>query len=335
MVDFVKTLNILDTIDKNFRVELEIIEREILSSIPNSSPSLLHHASEHLINNGGKRIRPTLLMLSQKTLSSKVDLNQILPVAVAIELIHTSTIIHDDIIDCSSLRRGGQTVNARWGDDVALIAGDLIFSKAFGLISSYEDKRISDSIYDACKKLADGQILETIHTGDTNMTEEVYLEIIERKTASLFEASTRCGAILGGGNKKEVESLSRYGFLIGTGFQMTDDALDISAGEFQLGKPVGVDVTLGKPTFLILHALRKASVKDKKFLERVLNKVDVTLDDINIARNIIKRTNSLEYAFNRSESFITQAKVEIKHCKESKAKEALLRIADYAINRGS
>jgi geranylgeranyl diphosphate synthase type I len=323
----------LETLDQNFRRELETIDKELISSIPDSSPSRLYKASRHLIEIGGKRIRPTLLMLSHNALNTEGDLNKILPVAIAVELIHTATIIHDDIIDRSALRRGAQTVNAKWGDDVALIAGDLIFSRAFGLISSLENKRISEAIYDACRKLAEGQVLDAMHTGDTKMTEEVYLEVIERKTASLFEACTRCGAILGGGNKKEVEALARYGFLLGVGFQMTDDVLDISSGELELGKPVGADVGLGKPTFVILHALKVASERERWILERTINHDNSSVKDIKKALEIIKGTNSIEYASKRAKSFISQGKDEIKGLKSSNAKDGLLLIADYAINR--
>jgi len=323
----------LETLEQDFRWEMETIDKGLVSTIPDSSPSILYKASRHLIEIGGKRIRPTLLTLSHNALNTEGDLNEILPAAIAVELIHTATIIHDDILDRSSLRRGARTVNAKWGDDVALIAGDLIFSRAFGLISSLENKRVSEAIYYACRKLAEGQVLESMHTGDVKMTEEVYLEIIERKTASLFEACTRCGAILGGGNKKEVEALAKYGFLLGVGFQMTDDVLDISSGELKLGKPVGVDVGLGKPTFVILHALKVASERERRVLERTINHNNSSVKDIKKALEIIKGTNSIEYAFKRAKSFISRGKDELKGLKSSNAKDGLLLIADYAINR--
>lgn len=323
----------LESLNQDFIRKMETIDRELILSIPNSSPSILYKASRHLIETGGKRIRPTLLMLSHNAVSEDKNLGKAIPIAIAVELIHTATIIHDDIIDLSSLRRGAQTVNAKWGNDVALIAGDLIFSRAFGLISSQENKGVAEVIYKACRRLAEGQVLEAMHTGDIKMTEEVYLEIIERKTASLFEACTRCGVILGGGSKKETEAMARYGFLLGIGFQMTDDVLDISAGELKLGKPVGVDVSLGKPTFVILHALKEASAKDRKILEATINQKNSSVGDIKKALEIIKGTNSIEYARKRAVSFITKAKDELKALKDSEAKERLIHIADYAINR--
>jgi geranylgeranyl pyrophosphate synthase len=324
---------VLESLNQGFREEMKLIDRKLILSIPNASPSVLYKASRHLIETGGKRIRPTLLMLSHNAVSRERDIDRVVPIAIAVELIHTATIIHDDIIDLSSLRRGAQTVNAKWGNDVALVAGDLIFSRAFGLIAAQENKRVAEVIYKACRRLAEGQVLEAMHTADIKMTEEVYLEIIERKTASLFEACTRCGAILGGGDEKEIQALSRYGFLLGVGFQMIDDVLDINAGELKLGKPVGVDVSLGKPTFVILHALKEASTRDRKILEATINSKNASARDIKKALDIIKGTNSIEYAKERAASFITRAKRELRALKDSEAKSALLCIADYAVNR--
>lgn len=324
---------VLESLDQGFREEMELIDKELILSIPEASPSILYKASRHLIETGGKRIRPTLLVLSHKAVRRERNLGGVVPVAIALELIHTATIIHDDIIDMSSMRRGTQTVNAKWGNDVALVAGDLIFSKAFDLIASQENKRVADVVYKACKRLAEGQVLEAMHTADLRMTEEVYLEIIERKTASLFEACTGCGAILGGGDEREIQALSRYGFLLGVGFQMIDDVLDINAGELKLGKPVGVDVSLGKPTIVILHALKEASPEDRRILEATINRKNAPVEDVKKALDIIKGTNSIEYARKRAAFFIERAKRELRVLKASKARAALLGIADYAVNR--
>jgi geranylgeranyl pyrophosphate synthase len=319
---------------EDFRRDMEFIEKKLVQSIPDSEPSMLYKASKHLVTTGGKRVRPALLTLSFKAVNrTDKGIEYIIPIAVAVELIHTATIIHDDIIDRSSMRRGVETVNRKWGNDVAVLAGDLIFSKAFGMVGTHENKEVSEIISNACMKLAEGEVLETLHTGNTKMTEEVYLEIIERKTATLFEASTKCGAILGRGAKKEVDALSKYGYFIGIGFQMTDDVLDITAGETKLGKPVGIDISLGKSTFVILHAITNAGEEDKKILEGVIQRKENTREEVKRALDIIKETDSLEYASKRASSFIKKAKRELKSLKDSDAKKALELIADYAINR--
>ncbi|MFQ5816004.1 MAG: polyprenyl synthetase family protein, partial [Candidatus Hydrothermarchaeaceae archaeon] len=258
----------IQELQPDFRRGTALVEDELIKSIPSDQPNVLYNASKHLIKTGGKRIRPAIVLLSYRAVNGDRDIELALPIAVAVELIHTATLIHDDIIDKSSMRRRAQTVNARWGNDAALIAGDLLFSKAFGMIGSHEERRLSEIMSSACMRLAEGEVLEILHTGDVEMTEEVYLEIIERKTASLFEACAKCGAILGGADDDEVETLSRYGYHLGIGFQIVDDILDFIAGEFKLGKPMGLDITLGKPTLVILHALKVASDGERDVLER-------------------------------------------------------------------
>lgn len=323
----------LESLNHGVRRDMEALDRELMQSLPSGSPLVLYKASRHLIDKGGKRIRPTLLMLSHNAVSRDKDINRYAPIAIALELIHTATIIHDDIIDYSSLRRGVKTVNAQWGNDVALVAGDLIFSRAFGLIAAQENREVAEEIYTACRKLAEGQVLETMHIADTSMTEEVYLEIVERKTASLFEACTKCGAILGKGGRREVANLGRYGFFLGIGFQMIDDVLDISSVEPRLGKPVGADISLGKPTFVILHALKEASSRDREVLENIISGDNVSLEEVKKALEIVRGTNSLEYARKRASAFISRAKKELDILEDTRAKAALHYIADYAVSR--
>jgi geranylgeranyl pyrophosphate synthase len=323
----------LESLNHGIRREVEALDRRLIQSLPNGSPLVLYKASKHLIEKGGKRIRPTLLMLSHNAVSNNNDSQRYAPIAIALELIHTATIIHDDIIDLSSLRRGVKTVNAQWGNDVALVAGDLIFSRAYGLIAAQENSDVAREIYRACRRLAEGQVLEAMHTADTKMTEEVYLEIIERKTASLFEACTKCGAILGDGQDEEVRGLGRYGFFLGIGFQMIDDVLDINSVEPRLGKPIGADISLGKPTFVILHALKEASTKDRETLENIISRRNVPVGEVKMALRIIKGTNSLQYARKRASYFIAKAKRQLNGLEDSPAKAALQCIADYAISR--
>lgn len=327
--------NRISEVDSNFRRDMELVEREMEICISNSHPTRLYDASRHLVKRGGKRLRPALVVLSYGTVNGNADVDRdhIIPIAVATELIHIATIIHDDIVDRSSMRRGIETVNARWGNDTALIAGDLIFSKAFGLIGMHEKRELSGIISNACIRLAEGEILETLHTGDMSMTEEVYLEISERKTATLFEACTKSGAILGEGDEKEILALSKYGYHLGIGFQMTDDILDIVARERTLGKPVGADISQGRATFVILHALDVASESDKKELVSILKGRMGSNSDIKRALEIIKNTNSIEYASMRAKSQIETAKKEIRHLKDTDSKRALEIIAEYAVER--
>ncbi len=322
------------TIKPDFTEQMNWLEKDLKKSIPEDSPRPLYNASRHLIMTGGKRIRPALVLLSFDAVNSASrDIEYVSPIANAVELIHTATIVHDDIIDKSFMRRGVKTVNAQWGEDTALLAGDLIFSRAFGMIGTHENREVSEIISKACTKLAEGEVLETLHTRDVKMTEEVYLEIIERKTAALFEACTRCGAILGGGTEEEIEMLSRYGYHLGIGFQMTDDLLDMVAGEAKFGKPIGIDISRGKPTFIILHAMKASEGEDRRILEGILQKNMNSPKDLEKALEIIKRTDSIKYASRRAREIVKKAKADLKGLKESEAKKALELIADHAISR--
>lgn len=316
-----------------FKRDMALVEEELIKSIPSEQPNLLYNASKHLIKTGGKRIRPAILLLAYRAVNGKGDVERALPIAAAVELIHTATLIHDDIIDKSTMRRRTQTVNDRWGNEAALIAGDLLFSKAFGIIGSHEDRKLSEVMSRACMSLAEGEVLEMLHTGNIGMTEEVYLEIIERKTASLFEACAECGAILAGADEKQLNALTQYGYYLGVGFQIVDDILDVIAGEFKLGKPIGLDITLGKPTLVVLHALKVASDGERKALEKIIKGEVNSASDINEALEIIKGTNSISYASKRAKSLIKKAKTGLEGLKDSTAKKALELVADYAISR--
>lgn len=322
-------------LSSDFSKTMELVEIEMDRYFSESHPTKLYNASRHLVKTRGKRVRPALVLLSYGAVNGDAEnlRKKVIPIAIAIELVHTATIIHDDIIDRSSMRRGVSTVNARWGNDTALIAGDLIFSKAFGILGSHEKRELSGIISSACSRLSEGEILEMLHTGDMSMTEEVYLEVIERKTATLFEACTKCGAILGEGSEKEISALSKYGYHLGVGFQMTDDILDIVSGELTLGKPVGADVTMGRQTFVILHALKVASVEDKKELVSILERKMGSGADIKKALKIIKNTNSIKYASNRAKSQMEIAKKELNGLEDTESKRALEVIAEYAVER--
>jgi geranylgeranyl diphosphate synthase type I len=312
--------------------DLSYVENEIVKASPRFSIHPLDQAFKQLFEVGGKRIRPILVILSFRSLDVEADIKYAAPIAVAVELIHTATLIHDDIIDRSAKRRGLETVFKKWGEEAAILAGDLLFSKAFGMVGVHEIKELSEVISKTCINLTEGEMLEFKHTRNTAMTEEVYLEIIERKTAALFEACTRCGALLGKGSKKEIEALSRFGRYLGISFQIVDDVLDITADD-KFGKPKAIDIREGKVTIAALHSLKHTEGSQKKTLESIIRKKRKTKNDIEKAKEIIKEAGSIEYAFKRAEIFSKKAKKEMKSISDSEAKRRLLDIAERVINR--
>ena len=315
-----------------FAEAMDLIEKELLASLSHASPDALYDASRHLILTGGKKVRPALVALAYDAVGGKRGPEYILPIAIAAELIHTATIIHDDIIDRSSKRRGLETVFKKWGEEAAILAGDLLFSKAFGLVGVHEIKELTEVISETCIRLTEGEMLEFRHTRDTDMSEEVYLEIIERKTASLFEACTRCGALLGKGSEREIKALTRFGYYLGTSFQIVDDVLDITADD-KFGKPKAIDIREGKVTIAALHALKQTKGKERTALESIIKKKRKNKKDMDMASEIIKKAGSIEYAFKKAEGFSLKAKEELKALPNSEAKSMLLNIAASVIHR--
>ncbi len=315
-----------------FDSDLGIVDKEILKAAMRVSPHPLDSAVRQLVEVGGKRIRPLLVVLSFRSLDEETDINYAAPIAAAVELIHTATLIHDDIIDRSSKRRGRETVFKKWGEEAAILSGDLLFSKAFGLVGVHEIKELTRVISESCIKLSEGEMLEYRHTRNTSMTEEIYLEIIERKTASLFEASTRCGGLLGGGSEKEINALSRFGSYLGVSFQIVDDVLDLTADE-EFGKPKAIDIREGKVTIAALHALKNTQKTPRKTLDAIIRKKRKNKKDIEIASAIIKSAGSIEHAFKRAEEFGKKARAELDVLPDSKAKTRLMSIADSVIYR--
>ncbi len=215
----------------------------LLRSIVNSDVDVLREASHHILEAGGKHVRPRLTILAYEAVGGS-DLTPVIPVAAAVELVHTATLVHDDINDHGSIRRGRPTVNARWGRTFALLTGDYLFTKVYELMAPYKDLNIVFA--DATVALVEGETLQAAAAKNGQLDRETYTRIIAKKTASLFAAATKLGALLGGAPKEQVDALEQYGFNLGLAFQIVDDILDLIADSKQLGKTAGLDVAQGK-----------------------------------------------------------------------------------------
>ena len=215
----------------------------LLKSIVNSDVDVLRDASHHILEAGGKRVRPRLTLLAYEAVGGK-NLDEAYPIAAAVELVHTATLVHDDINDHGSIRRGRPTVNARWGRTFALLTGDYLFTKVYELMAPYKDLNIVFA--DATVALVEGETLQAAAAKSGQLDRETYTRIIAKKTASLFAAATKLGAMLGGGTKEQINALEQYGFNLGLAFQIIDDILDLIADSNQLGKTAGIDVAQGK-----------------------------------------------------------------------------------------
>ncbi|HML05910.1 MAG TPA: short chain isoprenyl diphosphate synthase IdsA, partial [Methanobacterium sp.] len=250
----------------------ESIDNEIMTTLSTIDPKTLCEASDHLIKAGGKKLRPVLVVLSSESVGGRSQ--DALKTAASMELIHTFSLIHDDIMDKDEMRRGKPSVHTLWGEPMAILAGDTLFSKAFEIVletdtSNVDPKRVVEAlktVVDSCIKICEGQALDISFEGKLDVKEEEYMTMIYKKTAALIAAATKAGAIIGGGNDEQVEALSEYGRLIGLAFQIQDDYLDVVSDAEDIGKPVGSDIVEGKMTLMVVHALANASKEDKERL---------------------------------------------------------------------
>jgi geranylgeranyl diphosphate synthase type I len=309
-----------------FEDKSRMIDEEINKALV-GEPKRLYDASKHLTSAGGKRIRPLLCLLACESVGG--DIKDALNTAVSIELIHTFTLIHDDIMDGDGLRRGIPSVHKTYGEPTAILAGDLLFSKVFEL----SDPKAIKTLAEASAEICEGQEMDMSFEGRVHVTEREYLEMIRKKTAVLLQAATKIGALLGGGSKEQVDNLAGYGLNVGMAFQIHDDFLDILADEEKLGKPVGSDIVGGKKSLIAIKAIENLEGEERNSLLEILTKKENTLDEINLAVKLFEDSGAIKYCKTRAVQFIETAKKSLSELPETKAKKDLRGIADFVVER--
>jgi geranylgeranyl diphosphate synthase type I len=306
------------------------VDAAIDELLPVTRPEELYRASRYLVDAGGKRLRPAVLILAAEAVGS--DLKSVLPAAVAVELVHNFTLIHDDIMDKDDIRRGMPAVHVKWGEAGAILAGDTLYSKAFEILSKVENEparvlKCMDILSKTCTEICEGQWLDMDFETRKKVTESEYLEMVEKKTSVLYAAAAKIGAILGGASDEVAEALSEYGRLIGIGFQMYDDVLDMTAPEEVLGKVRGSDLMEGKHTLIVINAFEKGVKLD------IFGKGEATLAETEAAVRTLTECGSLDYVKNLAISYINEGKAKLDVLRDCPEKELLLQIADYMISR--
>ena len=299
---------------------LDLVE-DVLKRAVASDVSLLAIAGEHVVCSGGKRIRPRVVLLSYKAVGGE-DISQAVPVAAAVELLHTASLIHDDINDHSDVRRGKASVNAQWGNGLALLVGDFVFVRLLRFLVGLP-ARVTQVLANCCTDIVEGETLQMLSLGDTEMAEEAYLTIVARKTASLFSACAELGAILAGGTERQVSALRDYGLSLGMAFQIRDDMLDLVGKRDELGKPVARDLDQGKMSLATLFALRRS-----KRAKEVLFSRDVTQ-----AVLLLQDTGALDHAMLKATEYSERAKEALCRFPETEATGELCKLADFALSR--
>jgi len=304
--------------------------------LPLKKPTMLYEASQHLPFAGGKRIRPFLTMISCESVAG--DAQKALPFAAGLELIHNFTLVHDDIMDRSQLRRNLPAVHVKFGEPAAILAGDLLFAKSFeAVLNTAVDfsifKQLQQDFINCVIAICEGQQLDMEFEQRKTVTEQEYLEMISKKTGALFELAGKGGGLIGGGNPQEVAALKIYGMALGFAFQIWDDYLDMSSTATTLGKDIGNDIRNGKKTMIAVHSLSHASGKQKELLDNVFGNRRASEHDIMNVYDLFQDLGSVEYAQQRALFYVNEAKTAITVLRQSDAKELLYQLIDYTIHR--
>lgn len=306
-------------------VELEI-RRQLDSDVDQ-----IGEIGRYLLFSGGKRIRPILLLLTAKLAGYSGD--RIFPLSAMIEFMHTATLLHDDVIDHSHLRRGYPTVNSRWGSPLSILIGDFLYAKAMALVVDDGDAQILKEITRVTMTMTEGQVMETLKTGDLGLTMEDYQRIIQQKTAALFGACCFIGGTLGGLPTTRAAGLRRFGMTFGTAFQLVDDALDFIGKEQHLGKPVGSDLREGKVTLPVLVMLQHATPAEAALLSDFVRSDDRAPEAFQDIVALIQKYDGVEYALKEAGRYVEQAKLELQTFADGPAYDLLLELTDFIVKR--
>lgn len=290
---------------------------------------LINQISEHIIAGGGKRLRPMLHLLAAR--AAGYDGEQHIALAALIEFIHTSTLLHDDVVDESDLRRGRKTANALWGNAASVLVGDFLYSRSFQMMVQLDSMAIMSILADTTNRIAEGEVLQLLNIGNPDTDESAYLDVIERKTAVLFSAATRLGGVLGKLPNDQQEALAQYGLDLGYAFQIADDVLDYVSDAQTLGKNIGDDLAEGKPTLPVIHAIANCAPEVAAPLRAAIEHGNI--DALEPMLQAIRDSGALDYTRQRAVAYARAAQQSLLALPSSTARDALHVLADYAVER--
>ncbi len=290
---------------------------------------LINQVGEYIINSGGKRLRPALVVLSAEAFGYRGTHHHDL--AAVVEFIHTATLLHDDVVDDSALRRGRETANALFGNSASVLVGDFLYSRAFQMMVEVGQMRVMQTLADATNTIAEGEVLQLLNCHDADVDTANYMRVIHCKTAKLFEAAMRLGAILAGASSADEEAAAKYGMHLGTAFQLVDDVLDYSADEAQTGKHLGDDLAEGKPTLPLIYAMQHGTPEQAAVVRGAIEQGDV--GKFAEVLEIIHATGALDYTRQQALREAELASTAIAALAESKYRQCLLELAQFAATR--
>lgn len=290
---------------------------------------LIRQVAEYIINSGGKRMRPALVLLSAGACGYRGTHQHVL--AAVVEFIHTATLLHDDVVDESDLRRGRETANALFGNAASVLVGDFLYSRAFQMMVSVGSMRVQEVLADATNTIAEGEVLQLLNCHNADVEVESYLKVIRFKTAKLFEAAARLGAILGGVSREVEEGMARFGMHLGTAFQLVDDVLDYSGDEAATGKHLGDDLAEGKPTLPLIHVMQTGTPEQAKAVRDAIESGG--RDDFSAVVTAIRETGALQETLTRARAEVGLGLEGLEALPGSVFKESLLNLLDFAVAR--
>lgn len=294
-----------------------------------SEVTLVNQVSHYIINSGGKRLRPMLVLLAAGLFGKvKAEHHQL---AAVVEFIHTATLLHDDVVDASSKRRGNHTANAVFGNPASVLVGDFVYSRAFQMMVAVQNMRVMEVLSHATNTIAEGEVLQLLNVHNAALSDADYLQVIHFKTAKLFEAAAQLGAIISHASASDEKALGLYGMHIGTAFQLIDDVLDLSGDAHEIGKNIGDDLSEGKPTLPLLYAMRHGNATESAAIKLAIEQGG--LDDLATVLLAVERTGALAHVRQTAKLEAEAACAAIAHFADSPYKQALLALADFAIAR--
>lgn len=309
----------LKNVEQQFRKDLE-------SDVP-----LIRKVGEYVLSSGGKRVRPALLLLAARLCGYTGT--QAVPLASVVEFIHTATLLHDDVVDSATLRRGLASANTLWGNEASVLVGDFLFSKSFSLMVNVGSLDILRIFANATTIIAEGEVLQLLCTGEIDLTEDRYINVISAKTAILMSAACEAGAILGRVPEVQQKAMADFGMDLGIAFQLMDDTLDYVATEEEFGKSIGHDLEEGKITLPLIHTLRNCSVNEREIISSVIEKDEMSLDDFRQVSGLVEKYDGIGFTVRAARSYVERCQAHLALFDDGPVKDALKQLAEYVVVR--
>ena len=310
--------------------DLDSIEKALADNL-NPYLDLVSEVAGHILFSGGKRLRPLLMVLSARICGYNGDYEKTF--STAFEYLHAATLLHDDLVDEATLRRGKPVAHSKWGNSIAVLVGDYLLARALSISAATGRLRIVQILAGLTENMSQGEVHQLMRKGDISLTEDEYTEVIRRKTAMLFEAACRVSAIIADATEEQEKALAEYGYNLGIAFQMADDLFDYTLQTSEFGKEVGADLREGKLTLPVIYALKQAQTGDRELMIKIIRNQDFSEADFKTLTDLLEKYGGLTYTQNMAASYIDTAKRALTVFDPSPTKETMLDIAEYALAR--